>query len=108
MTDTTATNVDGSRVETLTNLNMDGTLRQKDVLTTSRDGLTQGLQRDTNGDGVFDHFETKSRSADGSTSDIVWDTTAAGALTSKISTTLSDDRCQRQSRSIRTATAWWI
>ncbi|AZG75281.1 DUF4214 domain-containing protein [Methylocystis rosea] len=95
VTDTTVTNVDGSRVETLINLNMDGTLRQKDVLTTSRDGLTQGLQRDTNGDGVFDHFEAKSRNADGSTSDIVWDTTAAGALTSKISTTLSDDQLSK-------------
>lgn len=95
VTDTSTTNVDGSKIETLTNLNMDGTLRQKDVLTTSRDGLTQNLQRDTNGDGVFDHFEAKSRNADGSTADIVWDTSAAGALTAKIRTTLSDDQLSK-------------
>ncbi|MGJ0532790.1 beta strand repeat-containing protein [Methylocystis sp.] len=95
VTDTTTTNVDGSRVETLIYRNMDGTLRQKDVLATSSDGLTQDLQRDTDGDSVFDHFEATSRNADGSISDIIWDTTAAGALTSKIITTLSDDQLSK-------------
>ena len=80
-TDTTVIGTDGSATRTLTLLNYGtGALVQKDVLTTSFDGRTQSLQRDTNGDGIFDHFETTAMNADGSITGTTSDTTASGGL----------------------------
>jgi hypothetical protein len=87
-TDQTVIGVDGSKTETITVLNVaTGALQQKDVLTTSSDGLTQSLQRDTNGDGTFDHFETTSVASDGSIVGTIKDTTSTGVLRGKIVTT---------------------
>ncbi len=89
-TDAVATAVDGSRSETITVLNIGtGALQQKDVITTSADGLTQSLQRDSNGDGTFDHFETTATNADGSVTGTVWDTNTSGGLIDKFVTTTS-------------------
>ena len=91
-TDTTVTAVDGSKTETLTFLNPStGALVRKDVLTTSADGRTVSLQRDTNGDGIFDHFETSVVNTDGSTTDTIWDTNSSGTLLDKTVTTTSAD-----------------
>ena len=89
--DTTIIAVDGSVTETLTLLNSNQSPKQKDILTTSADGLTQSLQRDTNGDNIFDHFETTSLASDGSTVDTIWEYTPAATLKDRIVTTTSAD-----------------
>ena len=87
-TQTVAVAVDGSKTDTLTFYNpVGGALRQKDVLTTSIDGRTESLQRDSNGDAVFDHLETSAINADGSLTNTIWNTTAAGVMTDKRVTT---------------------
>ena len=90
-TDSKVYGLDGGSVETITDLNLDGTLRQEEVVTTSANGLTQSLELDNNGDGVFDHFETTNIETNGVVVDVVWDTNAAGALTDRIVTTTSAD-----------------
>ncbi|MFT4080223.1 DUF4214 domain-containing protein [Rhodomicrobium sp.] len=89
-TDTISTAVDGSKTETIV-INNPGSsaLLQKDVITTSADGLTQALQRDSNGDGVFDHFESTATNNDGSVTGTIWDTNASGTLLDKFVTTTS-------------------
>src|SRR5215470_4759790 len=89
---------DGSSTETLTLLNYGtGALVQKDVLTTSSDGRTQSLQRDTNGDGVFDHFETTVTNADGSITGTTSDKTAGGALIDQLVVTTSANGLSKSS-----------
>ena len=95
-TDAVVTAVDGSKTETITILNQaTGALQQKDVITTSADGLTQSLQRDANGDGIFDHFETTTPNANGGVAGTVWDANAAGGLIDKFVTTRSANGLSR-------------
>ena len=83
---------DSSRTETLTVYDpLTGALRHKDVLTTSIDGRTESLQRDSDGDGIFDHFDTSAINSDGSLTNTLWNTTAAGALKDKRTATTSAD-----------------
>src|SRR5262249_1325792 len=97
-TDTTASAADGSATRTLTLLNYGtGALVQKDVLTTSFDGRTQSLQRDTNGDGIFDHFETTVMNADGSITGTTSATTTAGALRDRFVVTTSANGLSKSS-----------
>jgi trimeric autotransporter adhesin len=89
-TDAVVTAVDGSTTETVTLLNYStGALVQKDVLSTSFDGRSQSLQRDTNGDSVFDHFETTVTNADGSITGTTWNANASGSLLDRLVTTTS-------------------
>ncbi len=84
--------VGGSRTQSLTFYNVaSGELRQSDVLTTSIDGRTESLQRDSNGDGSFDHFESSIIRTDGGLENRVWNTTAVGALTNNRLSVTSDD-----------------
>jgi hypothetical protein len=94
-TDARATSADGSMTEVLTRLAANQTLRQRNVLTTSADGRSQSLQRDTDGDNIADHFETTSIGSNGSTVDTIWDTTAAGALRDRAVTTTDADGLSR-------------
>ena len=90
-TDVIVINLDGSRTETITDLNADGTLHQKGVLTTSADGRTKTLQKDTTGSGKFDHTETTTIAADGSSTTVMQDFNATGALVDQSTTTVSAD-----------------
>ena len=78
--DLTAENADGSRVETVTDTNSDGTLQQKGVMTTSADGRTTTLYKDTAGRGFYDHTETTTTAADGSTSTVIKNLYADGSI----------------------------
>jgi Ca2+-binding RTX toxin-like protein len=60
------TSTDGSKVETTTYNKLNGSLRRKDTVTTSIDGRTIELQRDTDGNGVTDLTVTTVKNADGS------------------------------------------
>src|SRR5262249_51961869 len=95
-TDTTVIAADGSATQTLPNYGT-GALVQKDVLTTSFDGRTQSLQRDTNGDGIFDHFETTVMNADGSITGTTSDTNAGGGLLDRFVVTTSANGLSKSS-----------
>jgi hypothetical protein len=64
--DVTVLNADGSRVETIADTNANATLRDRAVITTSANGLTQTLTLDENGDGVTDLTDTVVQSITGS------------------------------------------
>ncbi|MBN8914496.1 MAG: hypothetical protein J0I31_02735 [Rhizobiales bacterium] len=70
-TDETKSNADGSRIETITDINADGTPYQNGVLTTSADGRSSFLQKDTLGRGFYDHTEATTVAADGSSQTII-------------------------------------
>jgi len=61
--DVTVSNLDGSSTETMTDRNSDGTLHERQVRTTSGDGLTVTLQRDTLGAGYTDYARSRPRSS---------------------------------------------
>ena len=83
------TGLDGSKTETDTVLNLNGTLAEKDVTTTSANGQTVSLQSALNGSSTFNHFETIGTNADGSVTDTVWDTNSSGTTTDEMITTIS-------------------
>ncbi|MGJ4950075.1 hypothetical protein [Bradyrhizobium sp. HKCCYLS20291] len=92
-TDVTVLNADGSRTETITNLNSSGGLIDKAVITTSASGLSKTTQEDVTGAGSFSLIETDVTvlSADGSSTETVTDTTGTGAPRRKIMTSVSSD-----------------
>src|SRR5262249_33426765 len=65
-TDVVVHNADGSQVETVTDLNANGSLRDSTVTTTSANRLTVSRQVDANGDGKTDQTQTAVTNADGS------------------------------------------
>ena len=88
-TDSVVTGLDGSKTETVTVLNLNGTLAEKDATTTSANGQTVSLQSALNGSSTFNHFETIATNADGSVTDTVWDTNTSGTTTDQVITTIS-------------------
>ena len=94
-TDTVAVGVDGSKTETITVLNLNGTLAEKDVTTTSANGQTVSLQSALHGSSAFNHFETIATNTDGSVTDTVWNTNASGATTDETVTTVSADKLSK-------------
>jgi len=90
-TDVTVVNLDGSRTQTVTDRNPNGSLRQLGVMTTSADGRTRTLVKDTDGDGFNDHTETTSFAADGSSTTIARDFKAPNVKTSETITQVSAD-----------------
>ena len=58
LTDVTVLNTDGSRTETISDFNADGSLKDRTVTTTSADGLSMTTRRDTTGSGSFDQTFT--------------------------------------------------
>ena len=89
--DVTVANLDGSRVQTLTDTNSNGALHQRGILTTSADGRSKTLQKDTTGAGYFDHIETTTVSADGSSVTDTRNLKADGSLIDRSITTVSAD-----------------
>jgi Ca2+-binding RTX toxin-like protein len=115
--DVTVVNLDGSRVQTITDSNADGTLRQEAVVTTSADGTTTSShvkipepppvthdpgtpppRADTNPppppegpDSFSEHIETTTALADGSSATVAKDFDADGTLVSETRTTISAD-----------------
>ncbi|MBR0900708.1 hypothetical protein JQ616_37630, partial [Bradyrhizobium tropiciagri] len=90
-TDVTVVDLDGSRTETITDTNSDGTLHQKSVMTTSADGLTKTLDQDTTGSGYYDVVETTNIQLDESTTTVTKDFNASGTVTLESITTVSAD-----------------
>src|SRR5262249_35697936 len=90
-TDVTVLNANGSRTETVTDQNADGSLRDKMVTTTNATGLSQTIQVDSNGDGTFDRTVTDVTvlNADGSRTETVTTVSANGAIISKTVTTMN-------------------
>ena len=93
-TDVTVINADGSRVETITELNANNALRDTTVITTSANGLSTTVQQDTTGDGNVDLTITDVTvlGANGSSTQTVTGTAADGSLKSKTVTAVSSDR----------------
>ncbi|WP_298355284.1 DUF4214 domain-containing protein [Rhodoblastus sp.] len=90
-TDQVVVGLDGSKTETITTLHWDGSLAEKDVITTSANGQSVSLQSARNGSSTFNHFETVATNSDGSVTDTVWDINSSGATTDQIVTTTSSD-----------------
>lgn len=72
--DETVENADGSRSETIIDRNSDNSIHQQGIMTTSVDGRTITLRKDTDGDDYFDHVETTTVFADGSSVIVINDT----------------------------------
>lgn len=89
--DVTVVNFDGSRSETITDTNSNGTLHQKGVLTTSADGRTRTLKKDTTGAGFFDLTELTNFAADGSSVTLAKNFNASVTKTAETTTSVSAD-----------------
>src|SRR5262249_11503256 len=70
-TDVTVLNADGSKTETITDINANGSLRDQTVRTISANRLTVTTQTDANGDGHIGETETAGTNPDGSVVDTV-------------------------------------
>ncbi|MGX7872786.1 beta strand repeat-containing protein [Mesorhizobium sp. ORM6] len=90
-TNVTVLNADGSRTETISDLNGSGGLKDKVVITTSASGFSVTTQIDGTGAGTFSRTTTdvKTLNADGSTTEVVSDLNANGSLHDKTTTTTS-------------------
>jgi trimeric autotransporter adhesin len=88
-TDVKAYNIDGSTTETIENRNNNASLVNKEVITTSGNGLTQTMQMDMNGDGVYDITTTDISvlNADGSVTETVANKNSVSAITSQVTAT---------------------
>jgi len=90
-TDVTVLSTDGSRTETVTRQNANGSVRGRAVTTTSATGLSTTIQADLDGDGLFDRTSTEvtSLNADGSRTETVTRKSANAAVISKSVVTTS-------------------
>lgn len=93
VTDTTALNLNGARVQTVDVNNADGSNRTLTVMTVSDDGLVVTTQADMNGDNAFDRTTstTKVLNANGSVTETVQSRAQNAALLNQVQTTVSDD-----------------
>jgi trimeric autotransporter adhesin len=91
VTDAVVIGVDGTKTETVTVLNPNGSLFEKDVTTTSANGQSVSLQGARLSSSTFNHFETIVTNSDGGVTDTVSDTNSSGATTDQIITTTSAD-----------------
>ncbi|MGO4568692.1 adhesin [Rhizobium sp. 2YAF20] len=81
--------VDGSVVTTVIETNTNGTTKAKGTITTSADGLTTVMNKDTDNDGVYDHIETAITHADGSVTLTKVDRNADNSLKQTVVDTVS-------------------
>ncbi|MCB8822880.1 DUF4214 domain-containing protein [Microvirga rosea] len=88
-TDTTLLNIDGSRTQTVTVTNANGSLRRKDIVTTSDDGETVSVSRDLNGDGKIDRTVTTAIDGNKNLVETRANLSATGTLINKIVETTS-------------------
>lgn len=91
--ETIAVDGTGATIDTVSLFNTNGSLKKKDVTTTSANGLTVTTQTDIEGDGVFDGSQTVTtvKNANGSSTVTQMDQSADGTLLDKLITTTSAD-----------------
>ncbi|MGR9181457.1 hypothetical protein ACU8L2_01180 [Rhizobium leguminosarum] len=94
LTDVITTEVNGSRTETVTSKNANGTLIGQTVANTSADSLSQTVKTDVDGDGVFDEttIDTIVLGADGTRTETINSKSANGTLNAQSITVVSADR----------------
>ncbi|MHC2457211.1 hypothetical protein ACVMIX_003852 [Rhizobium leguminosarum] len=94
LTDVITTEVNGSRTETVTSKNANGTLIGQTVANTSADSLSQTVKTDVDGDGVFDETTTDTivLGADGTRTETINSKSANGTLNAQSITVVSADR----------------
>ena len=92
-TDVTALTTDGGSVETIETRNLNTSLRDKAVVTTSGNGLTRDRQVDRNGDGVFDAITSSVTvlNNDGSRTTTIASKNSLNVVTSQSTIIVSDD-----------------
>ncbi|NSY46597.1 hypothetical protein [Agrobacterium tumefaciens] len=78
--DVSVVRADGSVVRTLVETNSDGSVREKTITTTSADGRSSVLQRDSAGLGYFDHVETTTHDVSGASKTIYQTFLSDGSL----------------------------
>jgi hypothetical protein len=83
--------VDGSRTQTISNLDARDTLVSRTAITTSADGKQQTMTVDRNGDDLIDQTQNFAKSIDGSSSTTVKQLNADGKVTSLITETANAD-----------------
>src|SRR5262249_52055717 len=83
------TQADGSVVRTVTDLNVDGSVKDRTVTTTTANGLSVTTQVDSTGRGVFDQTRTDVTvlNADGSRTETITDLHADGSVKDRTITT---------------------
>ncbi|MBZ9840490.1 adhesin [Mesorhizobium sp. CA3] len=93
-TDIIVLNADGSRSETISDLNASGGLKDKTVITTSANGLSITTQMDGTGAGTFSRTtnDVETLNADGSITEVSSDLNPNGSLHDKTTTTTSASR----------------
>jgi hypothetical protein len=94
-TQTIVTAIDGSQVDTITDLGLLGIVEDQTITTTSADGLTKTTQWDFDGSGTTQRTRTDVvvKNVDGSTTETVTDMDSDGLLHQKsIQTTSADGR----------------
>ena len=87
--DVTVSNANGSKTQTVTDRNADGSLRDQVISVRGADGRSRTIQVDSNGDGIVDRTETIVVAADGSSVDTVSDFNANGSLRGRTVTSVS-------------------
>jgi len=92
VTRVTALNADGSRTQTTTTTNANGSLRHKELVTTSDDGETVTITRDFDGNGVTDQTVSKVVQASGNMVETRSNLNGSGGLASKVVETTSANR----------------
>ncbi len=94
-TDVTVVAPDGTRTETTTDLNADGSVRARTIVVKGADGRSRTIQFDQNGDGVFDTVETIVVAANGSSVDTISNYTPRNVLIDRTVATTSADGLTR-------------
>ena len=99
-TETLATMINGNVVDTVSNFNPDGSLRDRTITTSGANGLTKTVQTDVNGDGIVDltHAEATVVNADGSTGVTATDKSGTVLRDTYIVVTSADGRIKTTTR----------
>ncbi|WP_159289192.1 beta strand repeat-containing protein [Methylosinus sporium] len=106
-TDVTVVAPDGTRTETTTDLNADGSVRARTIVVKGADGRSRTIQFDQNGDGVFDTVETIVVAANGSSVDTISNYTPRNGLIDKTVVTTSADGLTRVTQVDADANGSW-
>jgi hypothetical protein len=90
-TDIVVALADGTQVETVSDFNATGTLRDKTTTTTSGDGMTKIVLTDADGDGHTDQKKVSTLAVDGSSTVVTTDLTSTGATRAQTTVSVSAD-----------------
>jgi len=91
LTDAVTLNDNGSRTETVTEKNGNGSLRSQTATWTSADGRSITITRDANGDGALDETESITTAAGGAVTDQLVHLNPNGSVRDRTTTTTSAD-----------------